>query len=155
VREPPLPPDPAFVSQVNAALAELGRHADRYSTIVAFRTDLASFASLELVLREVSCPWFGIDLDPASLLRDEWDMDELFSRLGSQVRHVRARDAVAGVDHRTKPAVIGQGSVEWEVLLANLEQAGYQGWITIDPSDLTDRVAATRSGLKHLRSLIH
>jgi sugar phosphate isomerase/epimerase len=153
-REPPPPPDPAFVSQVNAAMAELGRHADRYSTIIAFRSDLASYASMDLVLRDASCPWFGIDLDPVSVLRDEWDLHELFSRLGPQIRHVRARDAVGGAERRTKSAIVGQGSVEWEALLADLEQTGYQGWITIDPSDLTDRAAAARSGLKYLKSLI-
>jgi sugar phosphate isomerase/epimerase len=150
---PPPPPDPAFVSQVNAAMGEMGRHADRYSVALAFRSELASFASMETVLREAACPWFGIDLDPVSLLRDSWDVDELFSRLGHQVRHVRARDAVTGAGHRTKPAVVGQGGVQWEVILTDLDQAGYHGWITLDPTDLPDRAAAGQAGLKYLRSL--
>jgi sugar phosphate isomerase/epimerase len=150
---PASPPDPAFVSQVSSALAELGRFSDRYSTILAFRTELASFASLETALKQVSCPWFGIDLDPVSLLRDEWDADELFSRLGPLIRHVRARDAVGGANRRTKPAVVGQGSAPWEVLMADLEHADYHGWITLDPADLTDRTGAATAGLKYLRTL--
>jgi sugar phosphate isomerase/epimerase len=148
------PPDPAFVSQVNAAVAELGRHADRYSVVLAFRTELASFASIHTVLRDAACPWFGLDFDPVSLLRDAWDLDELFSRMESYIRHVRARDAVAGADRRTKPAIVGQGGVQWEVVLADLDQAGYRGWITLDPTDLADRAAAGRAGLKYLRSLV-
>jgi len=67
---------------------------------------------------------------------------------------VRGRDAVGGAERRTKSAIVGQGSVEWEVLLANLDQAGYHGWVTIDPADLTDRASAARSGLKYLKSLV-
>jgi sugar phosphate isomerase/epimerase len=147
------PPDPAFVSQLNSALAELGRLADRYSVVLAFRSELASFASLELALRQVNCPWFGVDFDPVGLLRDEWDVDEFFSRIGPLIRHVRARDAVGGQARRTKPAVVGQGSVPWEAILAALDEGGYQGWITIDSGDLPDRAAAAAAGLKYLQSL--
>lgn len=152
---PPAPPaDPNFVSQVASALAELGRRADRYSVVLALRSELSSFASLEQALRQADCPWFGVDLDPVSLLRDEWDTDELFTRLGPLVRHVRCRDAVVGADRRTKAAVVGQGSVPWEALLANLDETGYQGWATLDSSDVTDRAGAARAGLKYLQSLL-
>src|SRR5581483_1802340 len=87
----PLPPkiDPVFVAQVDGAMAELGRLADRYSVALAFRSDLASFAALERALTAARCPWFGVDLDPVSILRDAWETDEVFSRLGPLVQHVR------------------------------------------------------------------
>lgn len=148
------PPDPAFVSQVNAAMVELGRRADRYSVILAFRTELASFASLHETLRQANCPWFGVDFDPVAVLRDSWDLDAVFSASGPLVRHVRGRDAIAGAEHRTKPSVLGKGSVDWPAILSNLDHAGYHGWITIDPVDLTERTAAAVAGLKYLRSLV-
>jgi sugar phosphate isomerase/epimerase len=150
----PPPPDPGFVSQVNAAMADLGRRADRYGVVLAFRTELASFASLRQVLRDANCSWFGIDLDPLAVLRDPWDLDEVFSALGPLVRHVRGRDAVAGADRRTRPAVVGAGSVSWDSLLSNLDEAGYRGWITLDPIDLTDRTSGAVAGLKHLGAII-
>lgn len=143
-------PDPAFVSQVDAALAELGRRADRYGVPLALRSELASYAALERALRAADCPWFGVDFDPAAVLRDEWDVDEVLSRMGGGVRHVRGRDAVAGADRRTKPATIGQGSTNWGGLLARLDEAGYHGWITIDPVDLPDRVAAAAAARGHV-----
>lgn len=153
--EPPAPPpDPQFVSQVNAAMVELGRRADRYSVIIAFHSDLASFASLQETIRQANCPWFGVDLDPVAVLRDSWDMDEVFSAVGPLVRHVRGRDAIAGADHRTKPAVLGRGSIDWPAIMFSFDQAGYNGWIAIDPVDLTDRTAAAAAGLKYLRSLV-
>lgn len=147
------PPDPAFVSQVDAALGELGAIADRYSVVLAFRTELSSFAAIDDALRRVRCPWFGIDFDPVAALRDEWPMDEIFSRLGALIRHVRGREAIGGANRRTQPAVIGRGDTKWGELLANLDGAGYAGWITVDPVELADRKAAAGEGLKHLRSL--
>ncbi|MDB5354485.1 MAG: Xylose isomerase protein barrel [Phycisphaerales bacterium] len=147
------PPDPAVVSQVDAALSEIGRLADRYSVIVAFRSDLASLAALERAVLQAGCPWFGIDFDPVAVLRDEWDLDETFSRLGALVRHVRARDAVKGADRRTRPAVVGQGDTDWGTLLANLGAADYRGWITIDPTELPDRHAAAAVGRKVIATL--
>ena len=148
------PPDPAFVSQVDAALFEVGRRADRYGVTVAFRSELASFAALERALTQVRCPWFGVDLDPVSILRDDWDVDEVFSRLGSSIRHVRARDGVRGADRRTKPAVVGKGDAKWGQLLGNLEGAGYVSWITADPLELPDRRAGAVAAAKHLGSHI-
>src|SRR5206468_871975 len=104
------PPDPAFVSQVSAALQELGSRADRYGVTVAVRSELASFASLDEALTAARCPWFGVDLDPVAILRDDWSADEVFSRLGPLIRHVRARDATLGADRRTQPAAIGRGT---------------------------------------------
>lgn len=153
VTPPAPPPDPAFVSQVDAALAELGRRADRYNVVVAFRSELASFAALERALRAAACPWFGVDLDPVAVLRDEWEIDEIFTRLGGVVRHVRGRDAIGGAGGRTRAAVVGQGNTNWGELLADLDGAGYGGWVTLDPIDLTDRAAAAEAGLRHLRDV--
>src|SRR3954447_5305723 len=60
-RSPTPPPRPVeadtpFESSVDAAMAELGRRADRYSVIVAFRSDLSSYAALYRALRKADCP---------------------------------------------------------------------------------------------------
>ena len=152
--EPPTPPpDPALVSQVDDALREIGRRADRYNVIVALRSDLSSFAALERAIRAADCPWIGLDFDPSLALRDDWALDKIFSRLGSWIRHVRARDAIAGSDRRTRPTVVGQGSVDWATVLGNLDSADYRGWVTVDPTDLVNRSAAAAEARKFLESL--
>jgi sugar phosphate isomerase/epimerase len=145
--------NPAAVGGFDASLSELGALADRYSVVLALRSDLASFAALDDALRRVACPWFGIDLDPAAVVRDDWPLDDIFSRLGASIRHLRARDGAKGTDRRTKPAVIGRGETQWRQLLANLDEAGYSGWLTLDPVDLADRRTGAAGGLAHLRSL--
>jgi sugar phosphate isomerase/epimerase len=150
---PVAPPDPAFVSQVDAALVELGRLADRTSTVLALRSELSPMSAIERALKAADCPWFGVDLDPAAVLGDAWDLDETFSRLGPLIRHVRGRDAVRGTGGRTKPAVVGRGDTDWAHLLANLDGADYAGWITVDPLELSDRPAAAAAGLSHLSTV--
>jgi sugar phosphate isomerase/epimerase len=139
------PPDPAMVASVDGALVEIGARADRYSVAVAMKSDLASFAALERALGAARCPWFGVDFDPAAALADRWSMDETLSTLGPLIRHVRGRDGVRGTDHRVRPVVVA-GDVGWEALLADLDAAAYAGWITIDPQELTDRLAAAVAG---------
>jgi sugar phosphate isomerase/epimerase len=145
--------DPVLTAQVDGALMELGQRADRYGVVVAFRSELAGFAALERALKAADCPWFGVDLDPVAVLQDEWDMDEVFSRLGMLIKSVRARDALRGTDRRTRPAGIGQGSVDWGELMADLDEVGYRGWITVDPMELGDRVAAARAGGEYLKRI--
>ncbi len=153
--EPPLQPapDPEFVSRVDNALIELGRRSDRRGVMLAFRADLATFAGLERALRAADCPYFGVDLDPVAIVRDVWPIDEIFSRLGSLIRHVRGRDASGGQGNRTRPAIIGQGDVDWAQLVALLDEAGYHGWVTVDPFELTDRVAAAGAGRSYLQRI--
>jgi sugar phosphate isomerase/epimerase len=145
------PAEVAFQSQVDAAMLEMGVLADRFSITVAIHSDLSSFAAIERALDAARCPWFGVNLDPAAVLRDRWDLDEVFVHVGHLIRHVRARDAVAGADRRTKPASVGRGDTKWDHLLSNLEGSNYHGWLTFDPTELADRPAAAIAGLKYLK----
>lgn len=150
---PVLPADAPFESSVDGALVEIGHRADRYSLMIALRADLASLAALERALLAARCPWFGVDLDTVALLRDSWDADEAFSRLGALVRHVRARDANKGHDRRTRPAIIGAGDIDWPATLARLDEAAYRGPLVIDPTELPDRPAAAARALEVLRNV--
>jgi sugar phosphate isomerase/epimerase len=149
-----VPTENGAAATLDAALFELGRRADRHGVVVAFRSELAGFAAIDRALKSAGCPWFGIDLDPVAMLIDEWSADEIFSRIGGLIRHVRGREAIAGADRRTKPAAIGNGSVDWRRLFGGLEGAGFRGWITIDPIDLPNRGAAAVAGLAALRSAV-
>jgi sugar phosphate isomerase/epimerase len=150
---PLTPVEQAFMAQVDSAMVEVCNLLDRYSVTLACSSSLSSFASLERTIAAARCPWLGVDLDPVAILRDGKDIDEIFSDIGGLIRHVRARDATRGADRRTVPSVVGGGSTDWHQLLNNLDSAGYQGWITIDPTELQDRTSAALAGLKTLRSL--
>lgn len=146
--------DPAVIAHWQRALAALGEIADRYGVMLALSGSLSPLASLATRLREVACLWFGVDFDTSSLLRDDWSADELFDAVGPLIRHVRARDAVAGEGGRSKPAVIGRGDVQWRTTLELLDAAGYHAAMTIDSTDLPDPAAAAVAGLKQLKAVM-
>jgi sugar phosphate isomerase/epimerase len=164
VPEPPPPPaqdsrpvpgpDPALTAQVDNAFREICALADRVGVTIAIRSDLATFAAIDRVLASAACPWLGVDLDPVAMLRDRWGKDEIFSGFGSLIRNVRARDAVVGTDHRTKPTVIGKGSVNWPELFADLDAASFKGWLTIDSMELTDRRGGAIAGLGFIQTSV-
>lgn len=145
--------DPAFVSQVDAAMYELGRRADSAGVAIAFRSELSSLAALDRALSVAACPWFGVDVDPVAVLRDAWSADEAFSQFGLLARHVRVRDAIAGTGGRTKPARVGQGDTDWPAFLARLDDAGYHGWLTVDPTELPDRHVAAATAIATLQGV--
>jgi sugar phosphate isomerase/epimerase len=67
---------------------------------------------------------------------------------------VRVRDALVGAEKRTRPAIVGQGSINWEEILSLLDDAAYRGWLTVDPTDLPDRPAASAAAFAHLTRLM-
>lgn len=137
---------------VDAGLREIGAMAERYSMVIALSSELSSFASLQRAIIQAACPWFGVDLDPVSVLRDRWDLEQVLDVVGGLVRHVRGRDAITGSDKRTQPAAMGKGSTDWKEVLALLSQGGYGGWITVDTMDLQDRAGEAVRARKMLES---
>lgn len=154
--EPEVPTrvDPSLLSHWQSALGQLGEMADRYGMVLGLSSSLSSFASLAGLLKEMDCPWFGVDLDPSLVLKDSWSSDDVFDALGPQIRHVRARDVVIGEDRRTQPAVLGRGDVKWREVLSALDESGYSGALTIDPSQLSDPGSSAVTGLTQLRAIL-
>lgn len=156
---PPPPPqdfpaDPAFEAQLDAALIELGRMADRYSVQVAFRSDLGSLPALHRALGAARCPLFALDLDPVAILREPlWTLESTLAHFTGRIIHVRARDALKGSAGRTQPAPIGNGHTPWPTLLRLLDDASFHGPLLIDPTELQDRPTAATAALSYLTSL--
>lgn len=154
--EPPPPPvatrapDRAFATQVDGALRALCEIAERYQIMIAAASSLASFASIDRAVRATACPWLGINLDPVAMLQDRWSIDEIFSRRGDSIIHVLARDAIRGDAGRIRSMPVGEGNVKWPELSGALDAADYRGWITFDPSELSDPATALRTGLARL-----
>lgn len=133
------PKDAERWGAADTVLREVGVLADRYGMVLALSSELSSYASLKRAIEGAACPWFGVDLDPVSVLRDRWDLEHVLDAVGGLVRHVRARDAIKGSGGRTQPAAIGKGSTDWGQMIALLSQGAYSGWITVDTLDLQDR----------------
>lgn len=147
---PPFRPDPVLEGSVQTAMRELCALCDRWGVRAGLSTSLSPHAALEAVLRQVDCPMFGVDLDPVSVLRDDWDLDRVLSVHSKRLTHVTFRDATVGQDRRTRPAVPGRGDADLQALLAKLEAADYRGWVTLDVTELVDRASGVAAGAKLL-----
>ena len=155
------PLDPAVVAEfetrsgaTSAALAAIGELADRYRITLAIRAELSSFSAIDHALKMVRCPWLGIDLDPVAMLRDQWPFDDIFTTFANRILHVRARDALAGDNRRTRPAVIGSGHIQWPKFNQLLIDADFKSFLTIDPFELPNRIQGAETGLAVLKPLI-
>ncbi|HTW95012.1 MAG TPA: TIM barrel protein [Tepidisphaeraceae bacterium] len=148
------PPDAKFVAQVDEVLAMLGAWADQYGVTVAMRSSLSPFSALKRALDRAACPWLAVDFDPVDALQDGRDLDAIFSDLGGAIRHVRGRDAMVGDRQRVRPAQIGRGAVGWPSITARLEEAGFNGWITVDSLELPQRQSAALNGAKYLAPIL-
>ncbi|HQY87584.1 MAG TPA: TIM barrel protein [Tepidisphaeraceae bacterium] len=146
--------DEAFETSLEVALREVGTRADRAGCMIAWRSSLGSFSSLARAIRQVDCPWFGVDLDPVAIVADGRDIDAIVSAVGSMIHHVRARDAVRGAGGRVEPVELGSGHVDWQHLIANLKSSDFRGWISIDPSGLANLSAASAAAFEKMRMLI-
>lgn len=147
-------PSPGNMQLVAGFVDELSRCADRFGVKVALGSSLARLDSLQQALNGISLPLVGLDLDPSALLSDAWTPDDAFERFDGRVLHVRGRDALLGQGGRSRPAIIGDGDVNWGNVIATLHDADCRATITIDPAELTDPRQGAIVGLKHLRSLL-
>lgn len=152
------PPEPRVSAEelaawqgIDSIMREVGAIADRAGIVLALSTELSSFASLSRLLQGAQCPWFGVDLDPVSVLRDPWNLERVLDGVGSSLRHVRGRDGIRGSSGRTQPAMVGQGSTNWQEMLAMLDAGAFGGWIAVDTVDVPDRLTAARQAIGYLR----
>lgn len=151
------PRDEAFESQLDAAWFEVGTRADRHGVRVAWRSGLSSWRALQRALTAAACPMFGADFDPVAVLEEPDGPDaleEAVSALSGKISHVRARDAVRGSAGRTRPAPLGSGSLDWSRLRRLLTDADFDGPLTVDSTELNDRISGAKAGLKFLNALL-
>ena len=107
------------------------------------------------VLDEVTTGPVGVTLDPAAVLLGGGDPGEvagIVRVLPDRVREVTVRDATAGRGGREVPA--GQGDVDWEELLAVLDEAAFPGSLTPDRTAGPDPFAEAAAAITALRDLV-
>ncbi|MGF1634124.1 MAG: sugar phosphate isomerase/epimerase family protein [Phycisphaerae bacterium] len=138
------PADPAFSGRVAEGMAQLGVLADRYSVLMAFSSQLASYAALSSAVEQAACPSFGYDLDPVALVADPAEAEAVFGMLVGPILHVRGRDGQRGDAGRTRLTPVGKGEVQWGRLAGLLDDAGYHGFVSVDTRGLTNEGSHAR-----------
>jgi sugar phosphate isomerase/epimerase len=128
------PKDPNYIGLVDAVkdiatyCGELGLHFD-------FETGQETPMVLLRCMQDTGLPNLGINLDPANLLLygngNPVDALDIF---GTYVRGVHAKDGEYPTDghHLGEETALGQGRVNFPVLIPKLKACGYTGALTIE-----------------------
>lgn len=152
-----VPEDPATprAALLRDSLLALARHGDRMGTTLALETGLEAGTELAAYLGQFDTGSLGVNLDPANLLLNAFDIVESTRALQGKIIHVHARDAsTARANALAQEVALGHGDIDWMQFLGVLEEVEYRGWIAIERESGDNRVADISSGVGFLRRLI-
>jgi len=136
------------------ALTLLGRHGERYGARLAATTGGQSGADLAAVLALAPEGAVGADLHPANLVRGGYSVDEAVAALRDCLLHVRAVDAVRDLAKGQGVEVsLGRGVVDIPQLVAQLDECGYTGWVTIERTGADKAVEEIGNAVEYLQNL--
>jgi len=142
---PENPADPLYKGAVEA-LAEVAQHCKKLGIYFCFETGQETPITLLRVMTDIGTDNLGVNLDPANLLMyGKANPLDALDILGPYVRGVHAKDgeypAEPGRLGVEKP--LGQGRVNFPVLIPRLKSFGFSGALTIEreiggPQQITD-----------------
>ncbi|HEX3998161.1 MAG TPA: sugar phosphate isomerase/epimerase family protein [Pirellulales bacterium] len=136
------------------ALTDLGRFGQHTGAQLAAQTGTESGADLARLIAALPAASIGVDLDPGSLLANDFSPIEAVEALGPHVVHVHATDGVRDLARgRGLEVPLGRGSADYPAILSRLEESGYRGWFTIFRRAAADPVAEIGAAVQYLQSL--
>jgi sugar phosphate isomerase/epimerase len=121
---------------VVANLRALCETAEATEVFIALETqdDLTAYGeAAETLLETVESDWLCLNLDAANMLY--WQgVDPIaeIDRLAPHIRHVHIKDKIGGKGEYNFPP-LGDGEIDWSVLLTALQSAGFEGPLVLDP----------------------
>lgn len=134
-------------------LGDLARHANRVGVSLAVTPTRDEPARLFQLLRTITQGPVGLNYDPAIFVMGGSDPAQALEQLQSLVLHVTVRDGIRDLDGSGLEVPVGRGEVEWERVLALLDEAGYRNWLTIDRTQGDDRPGDIRRAVQYLRNV--
>jgi sugar phosphate isomerase/epimerase len=137
------------------ALRNLGAHGDRTGTVLALETGLDSGETLAAYLGRFDSGALAANFDPANLLINGFDPIGSLRALSRRVAHAHARDArVAGASRTAQEVPLGQGDIDWLMLVAVFAEIEYGGWLAVERQSGDNRLADVANGVAFLRRLV-
>lgn len=153
-----LGPIPEANSEAMATLTEvvaaLGNHGNRLGVQLAAQARFETFDQLVHLINSLPEGSLFLDLHPAKLLAEGHSPGEFVSTLGQYVAHVHAADGVRDfTTGRNLEVALGRGVADFPVLLGQLEEFDYRGWVTIERRESAQIVDDVANAVKFLRAI--
>jgi len=137
------------------SLSFLAVAADRVGVSVALEPGLDSAAATRDYLDTFDTGSLAVNFDPANFLINGHDPVKSAVAFAGRIRHVNARDAQARTaSGGAKEVAVGDGDIDWLVMLATLESVEYRDFVVIDRDNGVDRWPDVLAGVKFLRRFV-
>jgi sugar phosphate isomerase/epimerase len=151
------PRNPAYPKTVRA-LKQVAEHCRRRGIQFWFETGQETPVTLLRTIQDVGLDNLGVNLDPANLiLYGKANPVDALDVIGRYVRGVHAKDGLYPTDGRAlgKEMPLGQGKVNFRVLVPKLYALGFRGVLTIEreisgPQQIQD----IRRGRRRLEAIV-
>ena len=146
-----IPPQPnAAWDVLREALDQIGAHAETHGAVLATETGPESGPVLREFLQTLHTGAIRVNLDPANLVMQGYDLDEALDALLPYIVHTHAKDGFRDPG-KWREAPLGEGEVPWPHYVARLQAAGYTGAFTIEREAGEDPIGDVRRAIEFLR----
>jgi sugar phosphate isomerase/epimerase len=121
---------------------------------------------IEEIIREINNPYFGSTFDTGNFLLVNDEPTQAIKRLANMVKHVHVKDfaevdasytgqTYVGIDQRRFIGTVAlEGSVDLRSIFADLRQANYSGWLSLEYEGPGDPQKGTEDSLNALAEIL-
>lgn len=134
-------------------LNDLARHGNRVGVTLAITPTRDEPARLLALLNEITQGPVGINFDPGGFVMAGQNPARALEQLAAHLRHVLVRDGIRDMDGSGLEVPVGRGEVEWEEILALLDEAEYKQWLTVDRTQGNDQTGDIQRAMQYLRNV--
>ncbi len=135
------------------ALNEAARYANHVGAFPSITVSATSIDEIAAILQQVNDGPIGINLDPALLVTSGLSPVSVFRELAEFVNHITIRDAVSDLDGTFIEVPVGRGDVAWDELLALIQEAEFQGWLTVVRTQGDDKSGDLSRAVRFIRTV--
>lgn len=145
--------DTADYELLRDVLNDLARYGNHVGCALAITPSGEPADLLGRLLSDITTGPVGIDFDPAVCIASGERPADVLRTLHAHVLHVTVRDMVRTADGSGQEVAVGRGEVEWDELLAVIDEMRYRGWLTVDRTDGGAHPAETARAVQFLRRI--
>ena len=140
--------------QLQESLADLAHFGQHVGTLLACETGSEPVERLVELLDSLPERAIGVAYNPGSLIVQQNFSGESTKAAAARILSVTACDGVRDLSlGRGLSVPLGQGSAEFEQILAVLEDVPYRGWFVVDRPASRDALTELSNAIKFLKSL--
>ncbi len=135
---------------VNAALSEVGRHAENYGCILAVKASYDDYSTLKAFLKSLHSDGVKLIYDPASLMTNNLDPIKGIYELHEYITHTNLWDTRQTEEGRQVEVPIGDGIIPVEEFASALDSTGYYGFYVINSRAIQQPIEHIKKGKEFL-----